>query len=380
MQTTVRKINIPLNKRMIVTSDIHGHYYHLKNILKKVNFTRNDILFIVGDIIEKGPLCLKTLRYVMQLSKDYTVYSLMGNVDALRLLMFDDNSIEGCEALYNYIQFMKNYWGSCLFGDMYNELNIDIKCPADIPIAKEDMRIKFKEEFDFLRNLPTMLETQNYIFVHGGLPSDSIDSFAGTEVFQYLKYDAFMGKGLEFNKYVVVGHWPVTLYNDRISSSNPIINKKQRIISIDGGCGLKRDGQLNALIIADIDSDDITFESYDDFPVAYAQTSQEKSTDSINIRYKDKIKILEKGEEFSFAKHKSTGHRLWIHNDYIFNFGENAECDDYTDYRIPVSIGDKLSIIKKTSKGYLVKKDGISGWYNGVIDYIFNVANNSTKS
>lgn len=370
MQATVSKINIPLNKRIIVISDIHGHYYHLKNLLRKVNFTKSDILFIVGDIIEKGPLSLKTLRYVMKLYKEYTVYPLMGNVDALRLLMFDDSSTEGCKSLFNHVQHMKNHWSSCFFMDMCNELNIEIKCPQDISFVKEDIYTKFKDELDFLRNLPTMVETQNYIFVHGGLPSDNIGSFAGSDVFPFLKNDAFMEKGYEFKKYVVVGHWPVTLYSDKIASSNPIINKKQKIISIDGGCGLKRDGQLNALIIADIHSDSIAYESYDDFPVAYAQTSQEKSTDSINIRYIDnKITILEKGEEFSFAKHKSSGYRLWIHNDYILNFGENAECDDYTDYRIPVSTGDKLSIIKKTSKGYIVKKEGISGWYNGEIDY-----------
>jgi len=370
MKTTVKKINIPSNKRMIVTSDIHGHYYHLKNILKKVSFTSNDILFIVGDIIEKGPLCLKTLRYVMQLCKNYTVYPLMGNVDAHRLLMLDNNSTENSVKFFEYVNKMKKIWGGCLFLDMFNELNINIHSSTDIPNAKEQISIRFKEEFDFLRRLPTIIETQNYIFVHGGLPSNDIDSFEETDVFTYLKNDAFMENGLKFNKYVVVGHWPVTLYNDKIASSNPIINKKQKIISIDGGCGLKRDGQLNALIISDIDSEDISYEFYDDFSVTIAQTPQEKSAVSINIRYTDnKITILEKGEEFSFVEHKSSGYRLWIHNDYIVSFGENAKCDDYTDYRLPVNIGDKLSIIKKTSKGYLIKKDGISGWYNGIIDY-----------
>jgi len=370
MQTIVKKINIPSNKRMIVTSDIHGHYYHLKNILRKVCFTKDDILFIVGDIIEKGPLCLKTLRYVMQLCNDYTVYPLIGNVDAARILMFDYNSSESCEKLFEYIKSMKENWGGCLFEDMCNELKISIFSTKDILKAKEQLNMKFKEEFDFLRNLPTIIETQKYIFVHGGLPTNDIDSFVGTEAFQYLKNDAFMEKGLEFNKYIVVGHWPVTLYNDKIASSNPIINKKQKIISIDGGCGLKRDGQLNMLIIPNIDSEDITFEYFDDFPIAFAQTSQEKSVGSINIRYTDnEITILQKGKEFSFAEHKSSSHRLLIHNDYIYSFGENAKCDDYTDYRISVNIGDKLSIIKNTSNGYLIKKDGISGWYNGIIDY-----------
>ena len=372
-KTRNKKINIPSDKRMIVTSDIHGHYYHLKNILKKVNFTEDDILFIVGDIIEKGPLSLKTVRYVIELCKDYTVYPLMGNVDATRILMFDDDSEDSCERLFEYIKFMRKHWGGCLFLDMCNELKVYIYSPTDIPNAKEQIGMKFKEEFDFLRSLPTIIETQNYIFVHGGLPSNDIDSFVGTDAFLYMQNNAFMEKGIEFNKYIVVGHWPVTLYNDKIASSNPIINEKQKIISIDGGCGLKQDGQLNALIISNIHSEDITFEFYDDFPVAFARTLQEKSTDSINIRYSDnKITILEKGEEFSLAKHKSSGYRLWIHNDYIYSFGEDAKCDDYTDYRIPINIGDKLSIIKKTSKGYLVKKDGISGWYNGVINYKFD--------
>lgn len=369
MQTIIKKINIPSNKRMIVTSDVHGHYYHLKNILKKVNFTTEDILFIVGDIIEKGPLCLKTLHYVMELCGSHTVYPLMGNVDAARLLMFEDNSMENSEKIFKYIKSMIRIWGGCLFQDMFNELGISIDNPLDIENAKGKVSLKFREEFDFLRSLPTIIETQKYIFVHGGLPSNDIGTFRGTDIFQYLKNDAFMEQGLKFDKYVVVGHWPVTLYNDKIPCANPIINENQKIISIDGGCGLKLDGQLNVLIIPSIDSKEITYDFYDDFPVAYAQTLQEESAASINVRYIDnEIKILEKGEEFSLAEHKSSGHRLWILNDFIYSFDANARCEDCTDYKIPINIGDKLSIIKKTSKGYFVKKDGVSGWYNGIID------------
>ncbi len=375
MLATVKKINVPTNKRMIVTSDVHGHYRHLKNLLKKINFSSNDILFIVGDIIEKGPYSLKTLRYVMELCNNYIVYPLMGNVDALRLVMFDDDSNKGCEGLYKYIRFMEKHWGGCIFSDMCNELGVDIQCISDIPKLKDQIRESYKAEFDFLRALPTMIDTQNFIFVHAGLPSDNIDSFAGTDAFIYLKTDAYMEKGLEFNKYVVVGHWPVTLYNAQIASSNPIISSKQKIISIDGGCGLKRDGQLNALIIPHINSKDFSFEAYDEFSTAYALESQEESKNSINIRYIDrKITILEKGEEFSFVEHKSTGYRLWVLNDFILKFGEDAECDDYTDYRVPVCVGDKLSIVQKTSRGYLVKKDGISGWYHGGIDGIEGLA------
>jgi hypothetical protein len=374
MKTTIRKVEIPENTRLIVTSDIHGHYDYLKKLLDKVRFSGNDILFIVGDLIEKGPFSLKTLRYIMSLSAAYTVYTLMGNVDALRLLIFDDDSTKGCEGLFEYIQYMDKHWGGCIFSDMCGELDFTVHAAEDIPALKAAIRVSFLAELDFLRQLPTMIETQNFIFVHGGIPSEHIDQYAETDAFQYLKIDAFMEKGYAFNKYVVVGHWPVTLYNDEIAAFNPIVDKHRKIISIDGGCGLKRDGQLNALIIPDIYSEDFTYEAYDAFPAAYAQTTQAASADSIYIRYIDnKIKILARGYEFSYVKHESTGCELWILTDCIFSNGnnsENAACDDYTNYKLQVSIGDKLSIIKKTSKGYLVKKDGISGWFDGVIAYV----------
>lgn len=198
------------------------------------------------------------------------------------------------------------------------------------------------------------------------LPTADIDSLVGEDAFNVLKNDAFINKNLYFPKYVIVGHWPVTLYGDKIACSNPIVNHNQKIISIDGGCGLKRDGQLNALIIPDINSADFTFSSYDDFPIDIAMTSQEESANSVNIRYTDnKIKILEKGDEFSYVQHITTGYCFYILNNYIYSYSENSTCDDYTDYCLPVKVGDELSVIQKTSRGYLVKKDGISGWYRG---------------
>ena len=48
----------------------------------------------------------------------------------------------------------------------------------------------------------------------------------------------------------------------------------------------------------------------------------------------------------------------------IANHGEN-KCSDFTDYVLPVNSGDSLSLIAKTSRGCIVKKDGITGWYYG---------------
>ena len=58
-----------------------------------------------------------------------------------------------------------------------------------------------------------------------------------------------MEEGLTFSKYVIVGHWPTANYGKEKGCCNPIINKEQNIISIDGGNMIKSEGQLNALII-----------------------------------------------------------------------------------------------------------------------------------
>ena len=55
-----RKITLPQNKRILAVSDIHGHRAWLEKLLKKVRFTSDDVLFIVGDIVEKGPESLNT--------------------------------------------------------------------------------------------------------------------------------------------------------------------------------------------------------------------------------------------------------------------------------------------------------------------------------
>ena len=91
------------NKRILVTSDIHGNLAYLREVLDKADFSGDDYLFIVGDIIEKGPQSLKTLRYVMQLCERGNVFPLIGNVDAYRLQWIDELCEESADGFYDYL-------------------------------------------------------------------------------------------------------------------------------------------------------------------------------------------------------------------------------------------------------------------------------------
>lgn len=81
-QMKIQKIECAQNKRIVAISDIHGEVTYLDGVLKKAGYSENDILVIVGDIIEKGRESLKTVRYFLKLREDNpNVYATMGNVD-----------------------------------------------------------------------------------------------------------------------------------------------------------------------------------------------------------------------------------------------------------------------------------------------------------
>ncbi|MBQ7121204.1 MAG: metallophosphoesterase [Clostridia bacterium] len=369
LTTKIEQITVEPGKRILVTSDIHGHLSYLKKVLEKASFCDDDILFIVGDMIEKGPENLKTLRYVMELCKQGNVIPLIGNVDAYRLKLIYELSEENVDGFYNYVLNLRQWTGTSFYEELAAECGYTINSPEDILLSKKAVITNFENEFKFIVNLPTVAETQNYVFVHGGLPKKKISDNVDKNVFELTKFDAFAERTSDvFDKYVIAGHWPVVLYGSDIPQMNPIINRDKKIISIDGGCGVKKDGQLNLLIIPDINCsvDDITHISYDEIPMAYALDSQKPSIDSVYISWLNKeIRILNKGEEFSRIEHIKSGRKLHIPNSYLRN---ETECFDYTDYVLPVKKGDRLSIISKNSKGYIAKKEGIIGWYCGDLE------------
>lgn len=362
----IKYINLKQGKRILVTSDIHGHLFWFKKVLEEASFSDDDVLFIVGDMIEKGSENLETLHYIMGLCKCGNVIPLIGNVDAYRVKLIYELSEENVNGYYNYVLNLRQWAGTSFYEELANECGYQINTPEDILSAKQAVINRFKEELDFILNLPTVVETQKYVFVHGGLRERQVSDNSGKSVFELTKYDAFAEKTQNvFDKYVIVGHWPVVLYGNEIAQMNPIIDCDKKIISIDGGCGVKKDGQLNLLIIPNTESfvNDIYYISYDELPTSIALDSQDSSTDSIYISWLNKgIKILEKGKEFSYIEHIKSGRKLYIPNSHIRN---ETECFDYTDYLLSVKKGDKLSIISKNSKGCIAKKDGVVGWYCG---------------
>ena len=197
------------------------------------------------------------------------------------------------------------------------------------------------------------------------------DRLEELDAYPCMKNDDFMSQGLSFRKWVVVGHWPVTLYDPCVQRSAPLIHRGRHIASIDGGCVLKTDGQLNALLIPDVYGEDMSAQWYDGLPVLTALDGQEESAGSINIRWSDSaVDVLGEEEDCVLIRHLSSGRRLWAPKDFVSVWQDGrTHTEDATDYALPVAPGDRLSLVRRTRRGLLVKKAGITGWYYGRVKY-----------
>jgi len=361
---SIRHAEFPEERRVLMISDLHGHADGLQTLLKRAHFCERDILVIVGDYVEKGPNSLKTVRYVMELCQQYTVYPLMGNVDQWRLqcLFSDDPAVQ--RDMVQYSLKAKEWWGGSFLGEMYEECGFSLQEPHDTQIVFLAIRERFAKELTFLKNLPTMLKTQHMIFVHGGIPHERLHELEGTPSHPLLKRDHFMDEGLSFEKYVVVGHWPTALYTASRPCGNPIIDRDRHILSLDGGCGVRSDGQLNLVCIPSGQPDAFETLTWNPLPEITALDAQDASTDFCYIRWgEDHVEVLESKDGMSRIRHQ--GREMDVPDAFLWESDGRTYCSNYTDYCLQVSPGDRLSLIRTASCGCYVKKDGYTGWYKG---------------
>lgn len=358
-KATVKQVRFPKGKRIIVISDIHGHLQNFRNLLKKVTFSKEDILVIDGDVLEKGPQSLATLRYIMQLAKEYTVYQVLGNNDWL----WDEPETEDKQANEELLGYMLSR--NSIFRDMCTELGIKVSEKTDVLAMKRAIKTAFREEWNYLRELPDILESEHYIFVHAGLESEDLQQ---QEKMNCVKNDWFFSREIFFSRWCIVGHFSVCLYDQEKIDCTVRIDRARKIISIDGGCVVKNSGQLNALIIPEDGSEEFIWEYVDDLPKAVAVQAQKPSEKAHSIHWpNNEVKILTKEGELSLCKEEKSGTEMWIPNSMLTEWEGKMYTDETTDYQPEINVGDEVSVVAETSRETLVKRKGLLGWYTGTL-------------
>ena len=61
-------------------SDIHGEYDKYISLLEKIGFCEGDNLYILGDVVDRGPMPVAVLR---DMARRKNVYPIVGNHDLM---------------------------------------------------------------------------------------------------------------------------------------------------------------------------------------------------------------------------------------------------------------------------------------------------------
>ncbi|MBE7120141.1 metallophosphoesterase [Bacillus cereus] len=354
----IQKLLIPKGVRVIVISDIHGELNLLKELLHKVNFKDDDYLIINGDLCEKGNDSIGVVNYMMDLvvSKP-NVHVVEGNCEVVVEALVNENP-----ALINYLCTRKN----TIFNEWLGQLNVTINEESDICEVKNILMNHFSKEIKWLTELPTAIETEDYIFVHAGL--EDREDWKQTDRKNAIAMPEFFNKSHRADKYVIVGHWPVVNYSEEVPSNNPVIDKEKKIIAIDGGNAIKEAGQLNAFIIHRENLNDTFSYTYVDHFPQYEVLADfnENSIMKGGVTYPHYyIELVEEMKDFTLCKQIETNEMLHVKNEYIkqLESGEYTVKTDISCAQISVKKGDVVTLIDDRCIGYdLVKKDGVEGW------------------
>lgn len=352
------QLEIKDNYRIIAISDVHGHIDVLKQLLEEVNLTPSDHLVFIGDFINKGPSNLEAIHYMMALEKRPNTYILKGNHE-----YFICHYMYLNEDITPFMNYMKEDHFTTILHDMCKTIGYDLYNCQDAKDFQSTLMNTYKEEFDYINNLPIILFADDFVFVHGGY-DDSLDITASEN--QLLKFDDFNNISKVQEATVVVGHWPTANLRTDVNTNLPIFNFHKNIISIDGGIGVKQSGEMNALIIdkrnGETVIDYVQANHFDRVKIIKAHTFEMEEKIFVNYPHFD-IELIEQGPLTSKCLHKASNKTLTIFNDILETIDDTLQVKTtYINHFLNLDVGEMVEVCMVYDQCALVKYHNEFGW------------------
>ena len=182
-----------------VVSDLHGCFEQFKALLQKIRFTDNDVMYVLGDIVDYGD---ESIELLCDLSMRFNVIPIVGDHDyrALRLLreldtMLRDGAAPDPEILSEMTEWIRDGGQKTMEG--FKALDDDMK----------EGVLEYLEDLSLYEEVE--LKGKRYLLLHAGIAGFDAD----TPLEDYMPED-FINEPLDPNtRYfddvtVIVGHTP----------------------------------------------------------------------------------------------------------------------------------------------------------------------------
>lgn len=237
--------------RKFVISDLHGQFVLLQLLLEKIHFTDDDELYILGDIMDRGPNSIDIYYFVKSMPN---IYMIKGNHEVMmrsalfQALKYNDLDDER----NNAYRLWKQNGGYKTVASIREFLQKDA-----IPYDEyyDNRRTFLKEIISFIDSLPDYFEfdfnDHHYVLVHAGVdPEAARVSDTDPELLCWIREYFYLSECNPDYTYIF-GHTPLCYINEDGSFNiwfDPDYHNK---IGIDGGLALGAKGQLNCYCLND---------------------------------------------------------------------------------------------------------------------------------
>ena len=211
-----------------VISDIHGCYDQYRALLHKINFSKEDRLIVLGDVIDRGPDPIKVLLDLMHREN---VTLIMGNHEATAITVLRQLTSE--ITVENISSITPD------FLNIYSAWLEDGGASTIAQFQKLHQSVQ-KDILNFLQEAPLFETIEHngklYVMVHAGLGNFDISK----ELEEYEPEELLWGRP-DYNKeyfpsgriFLITGHTPTPLIRE---DKQPLIYRNNSLICIDCGC------------------------------------------------------------------------------------------------------------------------------------------------
>lgn len=219
-------------------SDIHGYYDKYIRMLDKIKFNKNDTLYVIGDVIDRGDDGIKILLDMMRREN---VIPILGNHEYMAYSVLKKFNVE--ITAYNYNSHLDEDSLEMYENWMFNGGIATSQAFAKLDRERRDSIIEYLGDFELYEEIE--ISNKKFLLVHGGIgefeeEKDIEECNLHEVIWSRCDYDKQYYK----NTYLVTGHTPT--YNISEEYDGRIYIKNNHI-AID--CGVSHGRPLGCICL-----------------------------------------------------------------------------------------------------------------------------------